>query len=401
MRRLLIAAAVAGAFASPGTAQGAITVGSSLRVRADLFIRCNTTCSSVQSTRPGGTGLVIPEDGVLTRWRVRSATLGTLRLRVFRREEDGGYTSVAIGPEVTLDRSHQPGQDVLYEFPVRIPVHAGDTIGVDRDGKAGGIFHSYGTNASYAVADYAPKLADDAIDVQPTTTSTGRELLLNADVETDADGDGFGDESQDNCPTVPNDQTDKPCTMPTPTQSPSEPTSTTIPNTTPQHQQGSEGPPVSGERGATRGIRHHRGGSPPRRRPPSPSDPQRRHARSSPPRAKPPRPTGPNSSPHDSNPPARPTPPRSNAPAPGEHGNTPGPRPKPKSKPKPVSRHDGRAPRPNPPATEPPTGQPHDQSGPPRSDPKAKPRKPVKRHHRSGSRPAPPPAQGAPGWQHH
>jgi hypothetical protein len=175
-----------------------------LRVRANLFVRCKSECSALQSARPGGAGLVIPEDGVITRWRVRAATQGTIRLRIIRREEDGGYSSVTTGPQVTLDRPHRAGQDVLYEFPARIPVHAGDTIGLDRDAKAGGIFHSYGTNTAYAIAVFAPPLADSARDVHPTAGSAGQELLLNADIEKDADADGFGDESQENSPTIPN-----------------------------------------------------------------------------------------------------------------------------------------------------------------------------------------------------
>src|SRR5438067_2032738 len=91
----------------------------------------------------------------------------------------------------TQVRTPVTGQDVLYEFPVRISVRAGDRIALDRDAKAGGIFHSYGPNAAYAAARFAPALADDASGVTPGSSATGRELLLNVDVEPDADGDGF------------------------------------------------------------------------------------------------------------------------------------------------------------------------------------------------------------------
>jgi hypothetical protein len=37
------------------------------------------------------------------------------------------------------------------------------------------------------------------------------EVQMQATVEPDADGDGYGDESQDNCPTIANDQTSRPC----------------------------------------------------------------------------------------------------------------------------------------------------------------------------------------------
>ncbi|MEA2375535.1 MAG: hypothetical protein QOD53_1998, partial [Thermoleophilaceae bacterium] len=45
----------------------------------------------------------------------------------------------------------------------------------------------------------------------PDSESHGNELLLNADVEPDQDADGFGDDSQDNCPSIPNDQRTNPC----------------------------------------------------------------------------------------------------------------------------------------------------------------------------------------------
>src|SRR4051794_36367216 len=178
-----------------GTAEAATTVGSSLRQRANLYVRCGGDCTSVQTARPGGAGLAIPADGVISRWRIRAATLGFVRIRILRQEQDGGWTAVLGGDWVHLDRTHQPGQDVLYEFPVRIPVHAGDVVAIDRDAKAGGIFHSYGDNTTYAVAEFAPMLKDDAVDAPASSNNAGRELLMNVDVEKDDDGDGFGDES--------------------------------------------------------------------------------------------------------------------------------------------------------------------------------------------------------------
>ena len=42
------------------------------------------------------------------------------------------------------------------------------------------------------------------------------EVLINGTLEPDADGDGYGDESQDNCTTVANDQSSNPCIGPPP-----------------------------------------------------------------------------------------------------------------------------------------------------------------------------------------
>ena len=47
-------------------------------------------------------------------------------------------------------------------------------------------------------------------------TIDGFEALINADLEPDADRDGYGDETQDNCTTIANDQTTNPCLNPPP-----------------------------------------------------------------------------------------------------------------------------------------------------------------------------------------
>src|SRR4051795_11395341 len=90
---LLVAA---GSLLAAAPAQASTTVGSSLRQRANLYVRCATTCTDVQTARPGDTGLRIPADGVITRWRVRAATLGAVRLRILR-PVSGAYATAHIG----------------------------------------------------------------------------------------------------------------------------------------------------------------------------------------------------------------------------------------------------------------------------------------------------------------
>ena len=382
MRVTCRAVAVAGVLIGllPGSAEAATTVGASLRQRANLYVRCGGTCTAVESARPGGAGLSIPAAGVITRWRVRAATMGKVRLRVIRPAADGGYSAVASADWVALDRPHEPGHDILYEFPARISVEAGDVVALDHDAKAGGIFHSYGDNTAYAAAEFVPALKDDATAVKPSSNSTGRELLLNVDVEKDEDGDGFGDESQDNCPTIANDQTDKPCRTPAPQSAPTQgPTSTPVETTPQTHTEGSVGPPVPGERplaGTRRGhSRRHRA----RSAPPKAGDPQRTHGRRPRPRAAPRAPSHRESDSHRSSPP---------------------PRPKPVQRERHNSQHAPASPRPRPPAQQPPSGEPHT-TQPARPAPRSH-TKQEGRPHRSGkdTRPAPRPRR-TPGWQHH
>jgi len=145
---------------------------------------------------------------------VRAATLGGGRLRVLHRAADGSFTVVATSEWISFNRRHGPGEDVRYEFPARISVQAGDVLALDRTRRAGGVFHGYGGDASWRGAQFDPLLPLDAAGLDPASTSIGQELLLNADVEADKDGDGFGDETQDNCPSVANDQTSNPCPRP-------------------------------------------------------------------------------------------------------------------------------------------------------------------------------------------
>jgi hypothetical protein len=363
---------------APAPAHAAATVGSSLRQRANLYVRCPGDCTAVQSGRPGAAGISIPIDGVVTRWRIRAATMGFVRLRIVRSEPDGGYSSAELGNWVRLDRPHEPGHDILYTFPLRLTVHAGDRVAIDRDAKAGGIFHSYGQDATYAVSEFAPALSDDSSDVPPTSSFPGRELLVNVDVEKDADGDGFGDESQDNCPTIANDQTDKPCSTPSPSNAtPEGPTSTPV-GTTPPRGPGSSGPPVAGEPPISRTKLRHTSSHGARPAPPRAGDPQRAHGRK---------------------PAARPTPPAPSRPEGKTHSVTHGVRPIPVAHERPAPRHAPPSARPNPPAPTPPAGAPHQQA-PARPAPKTKPPPGGERHRATGTRPAPP-RQPSPPWRRH
>jgi Bacterial Ig domain/Thrombospondin type 3 repeat len=89
----------------------------------------------------------------------------------------------------------QPG--ITNVFPVRIPIAAGESLGIDccRDTNAGFFFYDPGPGINV----WFPRLGDGQ-----TAPSTGENpvlgLAVNADIEPDADADEHGDETQDNCP---------------------------------------------------------------------------------------------------------------------------------------------------------------------------------------------------------
>ena len=83
----------------------------------------------------------------------------------------------------------------LQTYPVRVPVRAGDVLGV------------FGTSGTLACSptnagDVIGQLAGDAAVGTTATYSTGTNAAvpLVATVEPDVDGDGFGDVTQDGCP---------------------------------------------------------------------------------------------------------------------------------------------------------------------------------------------------------
>jgi hypothetical protein len=184
---LWIAAALC--VALPASASGAVTFGSDLGDSAESSVASGFT--TVQRTlnaddqAPGGT--TAPSDGVITSWRVKKGPpplAGTLALRVVR-----GDTSVFQSQLTSF-----PSPNGIYRTPARVPVQAGDYIGIDTGaelpiGAAGGSWSYWGP------------LLGPTETLAPDAYLDNNQLLLNADLEPDADGDGFGDETQDQCPT--------------------------------------------------------------------------------------------------------------------------------------------------------------------------------------------------------
>jgi hypothetical protein len=125
---------------------------------------------------------------VITAWRIDVAVAGqAAELKVFH-------------PTGTADQYRVIGQtDVTFpgtgprQFPAQIPAAAGDVLGV-----TGGYDGCYATSDPASVAT-GPGDPDVGTDFAATGVFFS-ELNLAAIVELDADHDGFGDETQDQCP---------------------------------------------------------------------------------------------------------------------------------------------------------------------------------------------------------
>jgi hypothetical protein len=150
----------------------------------------------VQTGRASGPSYATPSKGVLTTWSFQAddAVQTVMTLRVFR------PTGTAHQYQVIADGSSGletiPASSGLHNFPTRIPVNAGDLIGIrSTSGECGSeTLNSADTYDGY----FGTATAVGALG--SFTAYNGWIWDISASLEPDADNDGFGDESQDPCP---------------------------------------------------------------------------------------------------------------------------------------------------------------------------------------------------------
>jgi hypothetical protein len=188
-------------------AQGAVTIGSNLSSAATNGKGCGPTPTFIQTQLPDRQ-LASPFDGVITRWRIKyrggPQPLEAYHLRVLRPVAGGKWLGAGTSPYVPFP-VHTTVGGAVKETPVRLPVRAGDMLGLDA-----GDSEDLSVETLFAFADrpgaslhsFSPQIRDG----EERETGPGcfqnvpSELLMNADVEPDADRDGLGDETQDSDP---------------------------------------------------------------------------------------------------------------------------------------------------------------------------------------------------------
>lgn len=139
--------------------------------------------------------LAAPSSGVVTSWKVHSVypTAVPEVMGAFRPAGPGKFQVVGESEEETVN----PGIDV---FPARIPVQAGDRLGLVPVGEGSPLFcetteiedHTWSFRGSVGVGSTHQFAAGMFVRVP-----------LVATIEPDRDGDGYGDETQDGCPQSP------------------------------------------------------------------------------------------------------------------------------------------------------------------------------------------------------
>lgn len=190
---------MAGSLLVPPSVGAAQTFGSSLADLPNTTTGGGSLTWGLASLPPSSTaagGLTSPIDGVIVRWRIRVGDTHTtaVALRVTRPGNSDTRTGAGTSATVT------PALDATSEFATRLPVQQGDGLGLDIP--AGQIRASHGPVLNARIIFWSPPLQDGEAP-RANTNDILDELLINADVEPDADDDGFGDETQDGCPDNP------------------------------------------------------------------------------------------------------------------------------------------------------------------------------------------------------
>jgi hypothetical protein len=201
----LVVCACAVGLIAPSSASAASTVGSSLVFDGNGASQggCSPLCTFIPTAVGGGNPVTSPIDGVIVRWSANAAdamaVTSTVRLRVVHSPAANQWVGVRTGPT-----QHTSAGFVTATFDLNpgLPIAAGDFIGVDtvRDGgsTSGSVLRG---QPGSSVVIFTTTLPDGGAP-QGAAPDAGLEAYVQAIVEPDADRDGFGDESQDQCPSA-------------------------------------------------------------------------------------------------------------------------------------------------------------------------------------------------------
>jgi hypothetical protein len=154
----------------------------------------------ISLANPAGSPLpaVVPQAGVITGWRSRvSSTAETFaRVKVVRPVDRG---AAGTGFQVIAQSEPEPLTAGTNSFSTRIPVQAGDLVGLSGDAPG----HPNEPPSCEEPGGRVEALEGDppvGAEASEAFEFVGHQVPLVAIVEPDVDRDGFGDETQDLCP---------------------------------------------------------------------------------------------------------------------------------------------------------------------------------------------------------
>jgi hypothetical protein len=202
MRRLLVMVSCATVALSlsltpAGTARAdaAVTLGRTATTSGGGSCNGGPDLEAMQFSTSSGMPTTAPFAGVITSWSFAASTVNTtLTLRMFRNAGANSFTAIADGGPLRTVLANSG----LHTFPARITVQRGDFVGL-RSTAGECATPTANPNDTYRLRAGA---------VTPLGASAvfgpgggGFVWNIEATLERDADGDGFGDISQDQCPT--------------------------------------------------------------------------------------------------------------------------------------------------------------------------------------------------------
>lgn len=164
------------------------------------LVGCQPGALYVQTGVGGAPSYTIPADGVITSWSTLGWTgqTGGLAMKVVL------PVSASIFKVTGTSAVETVTPNVLNQFRTRVSVSAGDRIALFASGSTFS-YCAFGAGASDQIRFSPTGQPEPAIGTEVVTTSPFSQYRLNvsAQLEADVDGDGYGDETQDDCPAEP------------------------------------------------------------------------------------------------------------------------------------------------------------------------------------------------------
>lgn len=203
---LLAAGAAIAALTAPAAV--AVTIGSDLAPEPNAAPSCvGTSACTLANAAVAGASAASPIDGVVVRWRVRSAGADVggnpVRLKVARPSLGGAFTGISTSVTQTIPDT---AGATTFVFETQQPIAAGDLVALDISAGNGNFLIRNLTPTDVAWLRWQPPLLDGQTR-PPDGSFMSDEHMFNADVEPDCDSDGLGDDSQDtdasSCPPAP------------------------------------------------------------------------------------------------------------------------------------------------------------------------------------------------------
>jgi hypothetical protein len=143
-----------------------------------------------------GASTVLPFDGVVVRWRVLSSNNGSFRVRILSPEGGSGLKVLSSSAVESVSVAPSPPIGKVTSFATRLPIPAGSYVGLASPTQS---LPPIALHVSGASTTEFHDAADGSLISVPGTARSW-EVAYDADIEPDADHDGFGDTTQDSCP---------------------------------------------------------------------------------------------------------------------------------------------------------------------------------------------------------